>query len=283
HAAMPIFEGLDELSRRPKSISLALAEPLRSRIIELRCSLSSQGLDAGPVTLAWHLQRDGYKAPSTATIRRLLRAAGLVVSQPQKRPKSSFVRFEAAQPNECWQSDFTYWQLADGSIVEIINWLDDHSRRLLGCTAFKRVAGGDVVSTFTACVAEFGAPASTLTDNGVVYTARFVGGQNAFERLLASLGVRQKNGQPGHPTTQGKVERFHQTLKKRLRSLRAAETLAELQAQLDAFKYHYNEHRPHRALAGVTPADAYHATPKAAPGGQTEPTHYRIRSDRVDK
>lgn len=278
------FDGLAARSKRPRSNALAISEAVRARIIELRCLLSDQGLDAGPVTLAWHLQREGLKPPSTSTIRRVLRAAGLVAAQPQKRPKSSFIRFEAAQPNECWQSDFTHWQVAGGGTVEIIAWLDDHSRYLLDCRAFVRVGGGDVLATFTACIESFGPPASTLTDNAGVYTSRFVGGRNAFEHLLAQLGIRQKNGHPGHPTTQGKVERFHQTLKKRLRSLRSAATLAELQTQLDAFREQYNERRPHRALAGnATPGDAYRATPKAGPSTRADAAHYRIRRDRVDK
>lgn len=277
-------DGLTERSRRPKSNALSISEAVRARIIELRCVLSDQGLDAGPVTLAWHLEREGLKPPSTSTIRRVLRAAGLVAEQPQKRPKSSFLRFEAAQPNECWQSDFTHWQVADGGTVEIIAWLDDHSRYLLACRAFRRVGGGDVLATFTACIEAHGAPAATLTDNAGVYTSRFVGGKNAFEHLLAQLGIRQKNGHPGHPTTQGKVERFHQTLKKRLRSLRPAATLEELQTQLDAFRQHYNERRPHRALAGnATPGDTYRATPKAGPSTPADAVHYRIRRDRVDK
>ena len=94
-------DGLTERSRRPKSNALSISEAVRARIIELRCVLSDQGLDAGPVTLAWHLEREGLTPPSTSTIRRVLRAAGLVAEQPQKRPKSSFLRFEAAQPNEC--------------------------------------------------------------------------------------------------------------------------------------------------------------------------------------
>jgi len=276
--------GLEARSRRPRSNSMAISDELRGRIIELRGELSSKGLDAGPVTLAWHLAREGYKAPSTATIRRVLLAAGLIKPQPQKRPKSSFIRFEAAQPNECWQSDFTHWQLADGSVVEIINWLDDHARYSLRSQAFTRIGGGDVLNTFTNCIEQYGTPASTLTDNAVVYTGRFVGGRNAFEHLLAQLGIQQKNGHPGHPTTQGKVERFHQTLKKRLRSLRPADTIEELQAQLDEFREYYNERRPHRALTlNTTPGAAYRATPKAAPGASNDPTHYRIRRDRVDK
>ena len=94
------------------------------------------------------------------------------------------------------QSDVTHWRLADGSEVEICSWLDDHSRYLLGCTAFGRVSGDDVVATFTTAGEEHGWPAATLTDNGAVYTSRFTGGHNAFEYLLAYLGIRQKNGHP---------------------------------------------------------------------------------------
>ena len=94
-----------------------------------------------------------------------------------------------------------------------------------------------------------GLPAATLTDNGSVYTARFTHGHNEFELLLHTLGVTQKNGHPGHPQTQGKIERFHQTLKKRLRALPAAATLTELQHQIDAFLAYYNHVRPFLGLA----------------------------------
>src|SRR3712207_7957305 len=118
----------------------------------------------------------------------------------------------------------------------------------------------------------------SLTDNGRVYTARFGGGRNAFEYLLPILGVRQKNGSPGHPQTQGKIERFHQTLQRWLAARPAARTAPELQHQLDEFQRHYNERRPHRALKRRTPGEAYRATPKAAPASNGQPPgHYRLR------
>jgi hypothetical protein len=97
-------------------------------VIELRRGLTADGLDAGPVTIAWHLEREGFSAPSTSTIRRILHQAGLIVPEPRKRPRSSYIRFQAAQPNEMWQSDFIRWRLKDATDVEILNWLDDHSR-----------------------------------------------------------------------------------------------------------------------------------------------------------
>jgi transposase InsO family protein len=276
------LDAVEARSRRPASNSAATSGVVRERIIELRLELTKDGLDAGPVTIAWHLEREGHRPPSTSTIRRVLHAAGLIVPEPRKRPRSSYHRFVAAQPNECWQSDFTHWRLADGSDVEILNFLDDHSRLLLRCTAHAPVTGDLVVQQFLAAADEHGLPASTLTDNGRVYTARFGGGRNAFEYLIAALGIEQKNGHPGHPQTQGKIERFHQTLKRWLTQQPPTATLPDLQRQLDRFRDIYNQRRPHRELGRRTPADAYNARPKAAPPGHGQPGHYRLRYDRLD-
>jgi transposase InsO family protein len=275
-------EAVEPRSRRPASNSAATPDTVRERIIELRLQLTKDGFDAGPVTIAWHLEQEGHRPPSTSTIRRILHAAGLVVPEPRKRPRSSYHRFVAAQPNECWQSDFTHWRLDNGTDVEILNWLDDHSRYLLACTAHTPVTGDIVTQQFLATADEHGLPASTLTDNGRVYTARFGGGRNAFEYLLAVLGITQKNGQPGHPQTQGKIERFHQTLKRWLAQQPPAATLHDLQAQLDRFRDLYNHQRPHRELGRRTPASAYTALPKAAPPGHGQPGHYRLRYDVLD-
>ena len=277
------LEALEPRSRRPRTSPGRTVDQVRERIVALRTELTGRGLDAGPVTIAWHLGRESLAIPSTSTIRRILHAAGLVVPEPRKRPRSSWIRFEAAAPNELWQSDFTHWRLADGSEVEILNWLDDHSRYLLACTVFRRVGGDDVVATFTAAGDAHGWPAATLTDNGSVYTSRFTGGRNGFEYLLAYLGIRQKNGAPGHPQTQGKIERFYQTLKRWLGQGPAAASIAALQDRLDAFRHAYNEERPHRAVGRVTPGEAYRATPKALPAGpHPARAHFRLRYDVTD-
>lgn len=275
------IDGLEPRSRRPHTSPHTTPTEVRERILELRTGLTRDGHDAGPVTIAWHLERAGITAPSTSTIRRILHDAGLITAEPRKRPKNSFIRFEAALPNETWQSDFTHWHLSDGTDIEILNWLDDHSRYLLNCRAFPRVTGNDVVDTFLALTGEHGVPASTLTDNGTVYTARFVGGRNAFEHLLPLLGVTQKNGSPGHPQTQGKIERFHQTLKRWLAKQPAPATIKQLQTQLDQFREEYNEHRPHRSLDRDTPGHAYRSTPKAGPAREAGAGNYRIRHDHV--
>jgi len=288
HRLLAVYreDGLDALeprSRRPITNPARTSEAVRGRVIALRRQLAAQGLDAGPVTIAWHLEREGLRPLSTSTIRRILHQAGLIKPEPRKRPRSSYTRFEASQPNEMWQSDFMHHRLADGTDVEVLNWLDDHSRCMLSCTAHQPVSGDVVVSVFLDVIGQYGRPASTLTDNGSVYTSRFTGGRNAFEYLLPLLGVRQKNGSPGHPQTQGKIERFHQTLQRWLAARPAARSLSELQQQLDAFREHYNEQRPHRALGRNTPGDTYRATPKAIPASAPPHGHYRLRYDRLDR
>ena len=274
-------------SRRPKTSPSAISASAAGLIIALRKELAGQGLDAGPHTIAWHLQHHHQVTVSPATVSRYLTRAGLVTPAPAKRPRSSYLRFAADLPNECWQSDFTHYRLADGTDTEVLTWLDDHSRYALSVTAHRRVTGPIVLAAFRAACAGFGTPASTLTDNGMVFTTRLSGGKggrNHLEAELRRLGVRQKNGKPNHPQTQGKVERFQQTLKKWLRAQPAQPgTLSELQALLDAFTSTYNTRRPHRSLPHrATPATAYAARPKAVPGDRAADTHDRVRADRVD-
>jgi transposase InsO family protein len=273
-------------SRRPKTSPRALPDATVELIIGCRCDLIGQGLDGGPDTIAWILEHRHGLRVGTTTIHRYLRRAGLVTPQPQKRPRSSYVRFQADQPNETWQADFTHYCLSTGEDSEILCWLDDHARYALSVTAHVRVTGPIVVDTFLAAVERHGPPASTLTDNGMVFTTRLAGGRggrNAFEATLVHLGVTQKNSRPNHPTTCGKVERFQQTLKAWLRAQPQPATIAELQALLDAFVDIYNLQRPHRSLPHQAPPGiVYRARPKASPSPTVDDPHHRVRHDRVD-
>ncbi len=184
-------------SRRPKTSPGAISDQWAELIVALRKELAGQGLDAGPHTICWHLQHHHQITVSAATVSRYLTRAELVTPDPAKRPRSSYLRFEAGQPNECWQSDFTHYRLAGGADTEIICWLDDHSRFALHLTCHQRVTGPIVLSAFRAACAAYGAPASTLTDNGLVYTARFAGGggrggRNGLEHELRRLGVNRR-------------------------------------------------------------------------------------------
>lgn len=278
-------------SRRPRTSPTTASEGVVAAVLAQRDRLVGAGHDAGPETIRWHLERaqSVQRVPSRATIARILTRHGRVRPEPKKKPKSAYRRFEAAQPNECWQSDFTHYPLAAGVDLEIITWLDDHARYALHISAHPRITGQIVLSTFRAAMSEHGCPASTLTDNGMVYTVRHAGqgrrgGRNAFEHELATFGIRQKNGRGNHPQTQGKVERFQQTLKKWLARQPVQPTMiADLQALLDQFRHEYNHQRPHRALGRRTPAAAYTALPKANP--QAEPTatnHARVRTDKIN-
>ncbi len=280
-------------SRRPTSNPNATPLKVVDLIVRLRKELADVGLDAGPETIVWHLAHHHDLTVSRATVARQLAARGMVVPEPKKRPKSSYIRFEASTPNECWQSDFTHYRLTHpagrpGLDTEVLSWLDDCSRFALRITAHHRVTGQIVLNQFTKTVAEHGTPASTLTDNGMVFTTRLAGGKggrNHLETELRRLGVAQKNGRPWHPQTQGKVERFQQTMKKWLRAQPdQPATITDLQTLLDTFAEEYNHRRPHRSLPHrATPATRYTTGPKATVGDRSDDTHDRLRRDRVDK
>lgn len=285
-------------SKRPASNPNAIPAETIDLILEYRQKLTATGLDAGPDTIGWHLEHHHSITVSRATIARHLTRHGLVLAEPKKRPKSSYIRLQAAMPNVCWQADFTHYRLTNaagrpGADCEILTWLDDCSRYALSVTVHHRVTGPIVLATFRETVAEHGIPASTLTDNGMVFTTRLsqgkkgAGTRNGFETELRRLNVVQKNGRPNHPTTQGKVERFQQTMKKWLRTQpEQPSTIEDLQALLDAFVEEYNEHRPHRSLDHrATPATIYTSRPKATPtaANRDQDTHDRVRHDKVDK
>jgi len=168
--------------------------------------------------------------------------------------------------------------------VEILNLLDDHSRLCVGSDALRVFKAADIVASFGKAAAVHGDPASMLSDNGAVFTGRSRGGGRvALEITLHTRGIRFRHSRPYHPQTCGKIERFHQTLKKWLGQQPPAQTMRQLQAQLDRFRAYYNTVRPHRALGRRTPRQAYDARPKAVPTGTPlDDTHYRIRHDRID-
>lgn len=276
------YAALKGRSRRPRSCPQQTSPEIVAELLRLRRELVQAGFDAGPQTLLFHLQERFERLPSAATVWRILRRHGLVTPQPQKRPASSFVRFQARLPNETWQCDATDWRLADGSRVEILNLLDDHSRLLLSSTAFTTVKAEDAVDTFCSAADQFGLPASFLSDNAAVFSGRSRRGRVALELELEQRGVEVKHSRPYHPQTCGKVERLHQTLKLYLRRQTPAASVAHLQAQLDAFREYYNHRRPHRALDRSTPLVAYNARLRAHPLPAERPAHYRVRRDRLD-
>lgn len=275
---------LEPRSRRPLTSPRAVGRAVEDEIVALRKELAGQGLDAGAATIAAHLQRRHESSPAVSTIWRILSRRGFITPQPQKRPRSSLIRFEALQPNERWQLDVTHWQLADGTTVEILNLLDDHSRLDIASDARATTQAADVVTTFRTALARHGIPAGMLSDNGAIFTGAPRGqARVAIEIELGLLGVRFDHSRPYHPQTCGKVERFHQTQKKWLAKQPPAINLTQLQQQLDHFTSYYNTIRPHRAVGRRTPAEVFADRPKAQPAGPLITPHYRVRTDTIDK
>jgi len=276
------YAALEPRSRRPRSCAHQVRPRVQAAILKLRRELAAAGHDAGPHTIAHHLSRRVATVPSVATIWRILHRHGLITPQPHKRPRSSFTRFEAQLPNEMWQADTTHWTLADGTDVEILNLVDDHSRVLLAAVAFRTVKAADVVQVFFEACQRWGLPASFLSDNGAVFSGASRGGRVLLELELERLGIRCIHSTAYHPQTCGKVERFHQTLKRFLAKQPRPESLAHLQLQLDVLRTYYNQRRPHRALGQRTPLVAFNARLRARPELPPAATHFRVRQDRVD-
>jgi len=273
---------LEPRSHRPASCPHQVDQAVVEAIVELRQQLAAAGLDAGPQTILHHLSGRFPNPPSRVTVWRVLKRQGLITPEPHKRPKASFVRFEAELPNELWQTDATEWHLADSSKVEILNLIDDHSRLCLASVAVRTVKAADALQTFYSAVEEFGLPARFLSDNAAVFSGKSRRGRVALESELDRLGIQCVHSTPYHPQTCGKVERFHQTLKLFLARQAPAESLPHLQLQLDAFRTIYNQQRPHRALDGRTPFQAFNARLKASPSPAQSQLDYRIRRDRLD-
>ena len=278
-------------SRRPHRSPNAMSGEVEDQIVRLRKQLTKKGVDAGAETIHEHLARRTPRSqtsslaqvPAVSTIWRILARRGFVSAQPQKRPKSSWHRFVAEQPNERWQADITHWQLADGTEVEILNIIDDHSRLAIGSTVRRSTLAPDVVTAFTRAFRNHGIPARVLTDNAAIFTGYSRGhGRVALELELRRHRVIFDHSRPYHPQTCGKVERFHQTQKKWLAAQAPPVTLRALQAQVNRFTAYYNTVRPHRALNRRTPLQAYRARPKATPHGPVIPDHYRVRRDVID-
>ena len=179
-----------------------------------------------------------------------------------------------------WTPPTSAWRAA--SDVEILNVIDDHSRLCVGARARSVYTAADVVAVFSHSIDRFGAPAAVLSDNGAIFTAAYRFGVGALEAELASLGIDFRHSRPYHPQTRGKVERFHQTMKKYLHRQAAPGSLRTLRAQVDRFVEYYNTTRPYRSLGRRTPAEVFSSRAKAHLRLPSGPGGHRLRHDRVD-
>lgn len=271
--------GLEDRPPRPLSSPGQTSAEVEDLIVAQRKQLDDAGLDHGPLTILWHLGRRRDRGeisfdgglPSPATVWRILVRRGQVVPEPRKRPKGSIRRFEAPAPNECWQIDAMDWELATGEVIKVFNIIDDHSRLLVRSRAVTAATTEQAWVTFSEAAKQWGLPAGVLSDNGLCFSGKLRGFEVLFERRLRDAGIRPITGRPYHPQTTGKVERFQQTLKRRLRKQPAAHSIDELQTQLDTFAHIYNYERPHQGIGRTIPADRWHATASARPAAEPLP------------
>ena len=273
--------GLLPRSRRPAQSPGQTPAAMEELIVRARKELADEGWDNGARSIRYRLVREGISAPAVSTIHRVLRRRGLIVEQPQKRPKSAMRRFEFADRNGCWQMDGTKVKLADGTQVVIIGAEDDHTRQGLAHKAAAGETGEAVWECFLLAVSRYGLPAMMLTDNGMALNTDRRGRLAEFTRNLTALGVKAISAGDYHPQTCGKRERLNGTLKRWLARQPMAASLAELQAQLDVFDTVYNL-RPHQSLHGATPSERAATATVAHPHGQPTRRPPRIATVTVD-
>jgi transposase InsO family protein len=222
-------------------------------------------LDHGPISVHDKMHVMGLApVPSVASLARIFREAGVARLEPKKKPRSAWRRFVYPAPNACWQLDGTEYVLSGGRRCVIFQLIDDHSRYALAShVAWGETAEAAIV-VFDKAVAAHGVPQRLLSDNGSALNPSRRGLLGQLVVHVMALGVEPITGKPYKPTTQGKNERFHQTLFRYLDKQPLASSLAELQTQVDAFDHIYNTERPHQGLPGrVTPIVAWEATTKA--------------------
>lgn len=256
---------LEPRTRRPRTSPSKLSDEVKTQAIEVRAALESSGLDHGPISVHDKMSSMGLPVvPSTASLARIFREAGVARLEPKKRPRAAWRRFVYPAPNACWQLDATEYVLTGGRKCVIFQLIDDHSRYAVASHVAHGETSAAALVVFDKAVATHGVPQRLLSDNGLALNPSRRGVLGQLVAHVMALGVEPITGKPYKPTTQGKNERFHQTLFRYLDKQPLAETLAELQAQVDAFDHVYNTQRPHQGLPGrVTPRVAWDATAKA--------------------
>lgn len=264
-------------TRRPRTSPSKLSDELKQRAVQVRASLAASGLDHGPISVHDRMHAMGlHEVPSIASLARIFREAGVARSEPRKKPRSARRRFVYPAPNACWQLDATEYVLTGGRRCTIFQLIDDHSRYAVASHVADSETSDAAVIIFDKAVAAHGAPQRLLTDNGAAFNTSRRGLTSKLVAHVSGLGVEAITGKPYKPTTQGKNERFHQTLFRCLDKQPLAESLDQLQHQVDTFDLIYNTELPHQGLPGrVTPLAAWETTPKAeAPRPKDRPIYF---------
>ena len=253
-------------SSRPLRSPGTTPPEIASMILAEHDRLRREGWDHGARSIQARLARAGVAVPSARTVHRVLVREGLITPEPEKRPRSSFHRFEHPAPNACWQLDGTEWSLAEGTPACILRLIDDHSRLILASRAAPGETTDQAWALMQTAMARHGRPVLLLSDGGSAFTSRRTnGGLGVFEQRLREHGINPVVSSPSHPQTCGKKERDWQPLKRWLTAQPPAADLAQLQRLLDTYDVLFNTDRPHQALGHDTPHERYTASPKAIP------------------
>lgn len=262
---------LEPRSRRPRTSPTRIEEDVKQQALGVRAALESSGLDHGPISVHDKMLSLGMAAPSIASLARIFRDKGVARLEPNKKPRAAYRRFVYPEPNGCWQLDATEYVLTGGRKCVIFQLQDDHSRKAVASHVSLGETVQDALAVVKKGIAAHGVPQRLLTDNGMALNPSRRGWEGQLVTYVTSLGVTAITGKPNKPTTQGKNERFHQTLFRWLDKQPLAKTISELQKQVDTFDVIYNTQRPHQGLPGrITPQQAWDATPVAEP---PRPTH----------
>ena len=229
------------------------------------CELRRAHPKWGPKRLVFEMDRRGHGTVTRSTVYRVLVRNGLIEPKSRKRRRQDFKRWERPVAMQLWQLDVTASAfLADGREVKIVTGIDDHSRYCVITRAVMRATARPVCQAFLDAMAVYGVPEEVLSDNGTVFTGRFIKPRPAevlFERICRENGITQRLTRPASPTTTGKIERLHQSLQNELLNGHGPfESLERLQAALDAWREEYNTDRPHQSLAMAFPASRFAAT-----------------------
>lgn len=255
---------LEPRSRRPHTYPTKISEDVKDHAVRVRGALAESGLDCGPISVFDKMKQMGMEPPSVASLARIFREREVARHQPRKKPRSAYRRFVYPAPNACWQLDATQYSLTGGRVCVIFQLQDDHSRYAVASLVASSENAQAALAVFRNGIATCGVPQRLLTDNGLALNPSRRGFLGQLTAYAQSLGVQAITGKPYKPTTQGKNERFHQTLFRWLDKKPLATSIAELQELVDEFDHLYNTERPHQGLPDrMTPAQAWHATPRA--------------------
>jgi transposase InsO family protein len=264
--------GLADRSSRPLSCPHQMPAVVEARVVEMRRAHPGWG----PRTILYWLERDGVvPLPGRTSVERCLVRHGLVTAEARKRKRSDYRRWERSRSMELWQMDIVGGvPLADGTEAKIVSGIDDHSRFVVCARVVARATARPVCEALEAAMAAHGVPEQILTDNGKVFTARFGPGPGPvrFDRICTNNSIRHLLTAPRSPTTTGKVERWHKTLRREFLDAKVFASIDDAQAQLDMWVWHYNHERPHQSIGRVPPVERFRlAAPHPDPVETTEP------------